>query len=132
MTKSSNYYDFLRGGRATLNKMSYFTFKTFSTFCPSLDLQFSKIALKLWKLTWTGRNICSFKKYISLLPNEQIDPPEMKFLAWNEQLTFRGESHNYFRTHCIVMTQRTWPPPLLPPAPCYLLHFQIFDKIDSF
>ena len=32
-----------------------------------------------------------------------------------------------FRAHCVIVTQRTWPP-----SPCYLRHFPIFDKIDSF
>ena len=42
----------------------------------------------------------------------------------------RGELHIDFRTHWVIMAQRTWP--LLSPVPFYLYHFQIFDKIDSF
>ena len=46
---------------------------------------------------------------------------------FQEPTLLRDESHVDFRTHCIIMTQKTWPP-----DPCYLRHFQIFDQIDSF
>ena len=39
----------------------------------------------------------------------------------------RGESHIHFRTHCIIMTKKHDSS-----TPCYLCHFQIFDKTDSF
>ena len=39
----------------------------------------------------------------------------------------KGESHIDFCTDYVIMTRRT---PL--PTPCYLRHFQIFNKIDSF
>ena len=48
-------------------------------------------------------------------------------IAQSYQRALRDESHIDFHTHCVIMTQRTWPP-----ATCYLSHLQIFDKIDRF
>ena len=48
-------------------------------------------------------------------------------VAQSYQRALRDESHIDFHTHCVIMTQRTWPP-----ATCYLSHLQIFDKIDRF
>ena len=45
----------------------------------------------------------------------------------NDYFKLKGELHIHFRTHCVIMTWRTWPP-----TPCYLRHFQIFEKFDVF
>ena len=47
----------------------------------------------------------------------------------SEYINVQGESHIDFRTQCVIMTQRTWPPP---PAICVISRFStkliVFQK----
>ena len=45
----------------------------------------------------------------------------------DEKRIKRKGKNSDFRTHYVIMTQKN-----MTPAPCYLRHFQIFDKIGSF
>ena len=74
-------------------------------------------AIKWWKpANWPCR---IYKVYIQALPFEI-----------NFNLSSYGWIRYQFSYACIIMTQRT--PVTHHPGPCYLCHFQIFDKFDSF
>ena len=123
------------------SKRSYFIYNFFIFLIKDFALPLMQILLLIFSKSLDNlRSVCGalnftfffwicraniYRKYafgitaFSFLFVVLLDPLRNGFL--------RGETHFDFRMHCVTMTQITWSP-----APCYLRHFQILDKIDSF